>query len=88
MGSSSGRAGASSPEARAGRRKLCRLYCWLYFSLGISCLVLGVIALFWTGLLSHGAIVHPDYGVQMIAAVLIVFGVSRMVQSLIVIRRC
>ncbi len=69
------------------QRKLLLFWCWLYLSMGLGSAVVGILVLTSASLFTGGRTVHPDSGIITIAAILILFGVLRMANSVYHIRR-
>lgn len=69
------------------QRKILLLWCWLYMSMGVMCAGIGAIVLVNASLFTGGRPVRLDGGLISIAAILILFGVLRIANSVYHIRR-
>ena len=82
-----GASGRRNLPQHPAQRKLLLFWCWLYASMGIACAGLGTLVLADGSLLTHGRPFQMDNGIRMIAAILIVFGILRIANSVYHIRR-
>lgn len=72
-------------QRRETRRRFWRLYCWMYLGLGVCSSLAGLFLLAFPGAFSQGR--APDPFLQVIAGILLVFGLARIVSAGVQLRR-
>jgi amino acid transporter len=82
-----GASGRRNLPQHPAQRKLLLFWCWLYLSMGVMSAAVGILVLTNSSLFAGGRVVHLDGGIVTIAAILILFGVLRVANSVFHIRR-